>query len=73
MTTNNAIRDCGVVSTVVSQSGRLDGLMVIVTNCRLVWQIAHLYWQRPALSDLLALYSNVAAGAFIAQNIEDRI
>ena len=59
------------VSTAVSQSGRLDGLMVMVTHCRLVWQIAHLYWQRPALSDLLALYSNVAAAAFIAQNIED--
>jgi len=43
------------VSTGVSQSGRLDGLMVMVTHCRLVWQIAHLYWQRPALSDLLAL------------------
>jgi hypothetical protein len=59
------------VSTAVSQSGRLDGLMVILTHCRLVWQIAHLYWQRPAISDLLSLYSNVAAAAFIAQNIED--
>lgn len=59
------------VSTAVSQSGRLDGLMVMVTHCRLVWQIAHLYWQRPAVSDLVALYSNVAAAAFIAQNIED--
>jgi Domain of unknown function (DUF697) len=59
------------VSTAISQSGRLDGLMVMVSHCRLVWQIAHLYWQRPALSDLLALYSNVAAAAFIAQNIED--
>jgi hypothetical protein len=59
------------VSTAVSQSGRLDGLMVMVTHCRLVWQIAHLYWQRPALSDLLSLYSNVAAAAFVAQNIED--
>ena len=59
------------VSTAVSQSGRLDGLMVMVTHCRLVWQIAHLYWQRPALSDLLSLYGNVAAAAFVAQNIED--
>jgi hypothetical protein len=59
------------VSTAVSQSGRLDGLMVILTHCRLIWQIAHLYWQRPAISDLLSLYSNVAAAAFIAQNIED--
>jgi hypothetical protein len=59
------------VSTAVSQSGRLDGLMVLVTQCRLVWQIAHLYWQRPALGDLVALYGNVAAAAFVAQNVDD--
>jgi hypothetical protein len=59
------------LSTAVSQSGRLDGLMVLVTQCRLVWQIAHLYWQRPALGDLIALYGNVAAAAFVAQNVED--
>ena len=59
------------LSTAVSQSGRLDGLMVLVTQCRLVWQIAHLYWQRPASGDLIALYGNVAAAAFVAQNVED--
>jgi hypothetical protein len=59
------------VSTAVSQSGRLDGLMVLVTQCRLVWQIAHLYWQRPALGDLISLYGNVGAAAFVAQNVED--
>jgi hypothetical protein len=59
------------VSTAVSQSGRLDGLMVLVTQCRLVWQIAHLYWQRPAFGDLISLYGNVAAAAFVAQNVED--
>ena len=59
------------VSTAVSQSGRLDGLMVLATQCRLVWQIAHLYWQRPAVGDLISLYGNVAAAAFVAQNIED--
>jgi uncharacterized protein DUF697 len=59
------------VSTAVSQSGRLDGLMVLITQCRLVWQIAHLYWQRPPLRGLLALYGNVAAAAFVAQNVED--
>ena len=59
------------VSTAVSQSGRLDGLMVLVTQCRLVWQIAHLYWQRPPLRGLVALYGNVAAAAFVAQNVED--
>jgi hypothetical protein len=43
----------------------------MVTHCRLIWQIAQLYWQRPAISDLFALYSNVAAAAFIAQSVED--
>ena len=59
------------VSTAVSQSGRLDGLMVLVTQCRLVWQVAHLYWQRPPLRGLVSLYGNVAAAAFVAQNVED--
>jgi hypothetical protein len=59
------------VSTAVSQSGRLDGLMVLVTQCRLVWQIAHLYWQRPPLRGLVSVYGNVAAAAFVAQNVED--
>jgi hypothetical protein len=57
--------------TAVSQSGRLDGLMVLVAQTRLVWQIAHLYWQRPGVRELVYLYGNVATGAFIAQNIDD--
>ena len=35
------------------------------------WLIAHLYWQRPALTDLLSPYGNVAAKVFVAQNVED--
>jgi hypothetical protein len=59
------------VSTAVSQSGRLDGLMVLVTQSRLVWQVAHLYWQRPSFRDLASLYGSVAAAAFVAQNVDD--
>jgi hypothetical protein len=59
------------VSTAVSQSGRLDGLMVLVTQSRLIWNIAHLYWQRPSLRDLASLYTNVATAAFVAQNVDD--
>ena len=59
------------VSTAVSQSGRLDGLMVLVTQSRLVWQVAHLYWQRPSFRDLMSLYTSVAAAAFVAQNVDD--
>jgi hypothetical protein len=32
------------LSTAVSQSGRLDALLVFLAQTRLVWQIAHLYW-----------------------------
>ena len=59
------------VGTAVSQSGRLDGVMVLGTQSRLVWQIAHLYWQRPSLRDLASLYASVAAAAFVAQNVDD--
>ncbi|MGH9723059.1 MAG: DUF697 domain-containing protein [Bryobacteraceae bacterium] len=50
------------VGTAVSQNGRLDALMVLVAQSRMIWQIAHLYHQRPALQDLVRLYGNVADG-----------
>jgi hypothetical protein len=59
------------LSTAVSQSGRLDGLMVLLAQSRMVWRIAHLYAQRPALSDLVRLYANVAATALLAEQVED--
>lgn len=59
------------VSTAVSQNGKLDGLLVLTAQSRMVWQIAHLYWQRPTLRDLGSLYANVAGTAFIASGIED--
>jgi len=59
------------VSTAVSQSGRLDALMVLATQSRLVWEVAHLYWQRPSFADVMSLYANVAAATFVAQNAED--
>ena len=59
------------VGTAVSQSGRLDSLVVLMAQSRLVWQIAHLYWQRPSLRDLTSLYVNVATAALVAQNIDD--
>lgn len=59
------------VSTAVSQSGRLDGLMVLVAQTRMIWRVAHVYWRRPGLRELLYLYSNVGATVFAAQTIED--
>lgn len=59
------------VSTALSQSGRLDALFVLVVQGRLVWKLARLYRQRPALRELLYLYGNVAATIFAAESLED--
>lgn len=59
------------VSTAISQNGRLDAMMVLATQTRLVWQIAQLYQQRPHWRELLNLYSNVAVTALLVSEIED--
>lgn len=59
------------ITTAISQSGRLDTFTVLITQFRLVWQIAHLYYQRPSLRDMIHLYANVAATAFIAGELND--
>lgn len=59
------------LSTAISQSGRLDGLFVLVVQARLVWKIAHVYGQRASLREMLQLYANVAATVFAAESIED--
>ena len=59
------------LSTAVLQSGRLDMLVVLVAQTRLIWNVAHVYYQRPSLRDFAQLYANVASTAFIAAGIED--
>lgn len=59
------------VATAVMQNGRLDGLITLVTQTRMVWQIASIYHQRPSPRQMLYLYSNVGAAALLAQSIED--
>ncbi len=59
------------LSTAISQSGRLDGLFVLVAQTRLVWKVAHIYWQRASARELLHLYANVAACVFAAESLED--
>jgi len=59
------------VTTAVSQNGDLDALMVLVDQVRLIWQVAHIYNQRPTLRDLGKLYANVGAAVFAASNLED--
>jgi hypothetical protein len=59
------------LSTAVLQSGRLDMLVVFAAQTRLIWKVAHVYYQRPSLRDFVQLYANVASTAFIAAGIED--
>jgi Domain of unknown function (DUF697) len=59
------------LTTAVSQSGRLDALLVLAAQSRMVWRIAHLYYQRPSLRELAHLYGNVAATAFVAGELDD--
>jgi hypothetical protein len=59
------------LSTAVLQSGRLDVLVVFAAQTRMIWRVAHVYYQRPSLRDFVHLYANVASTAFIAAGIED--
>lgn len=71
---DNIIRDSAstvFIVTAISQSGRLDGVMVLLTQCRMIWDIATIYNQRPSPLELLRLYQNVAVTTFVASQIED--
>jgi uncharacterized membrane protein YcjF (UPF0283 family) len=59
------------VSTAISQSGSLDGIVVLMGQTRMVWRIAGIYNQRPALREMIKLYANVAGTSLAARAIED--
>lgn len=59
------------VGTAVMQNGRLDALIVLTTQIRMVWRIASIYQQRPSPRQLFYLYSNVGATALLADSIEE--
>jgi hypothetical protein len=59
------------VSTALSQSGKLDGLIVLVLLSKMIWRIAHKYNQRPGPREMLQLYANVAGTALVAMEIEE--
>ena len=59
------------LATAISQNGKLDALTVLITQSKLIWDLAHLYYQRPGLRDLSRLYVNVGAATFLASQVED--
>jgi hypothetical protein len=58
------------LSTALLQNGRLDGLIVLLTQVRMVWRIARIYVQKPSPREMARLYANVAGTAFIASGLE---
>ena len=44
------------ISTAISQYGRLDSLLVLIAQVRMIWQIACLYSSRPHWNELVSLY-----------------
>jgi hypothetical protein len=58
------------LSTALMQNGRLDGLIVLLTQIQMVGRIARIYVQRPSPRELVRLYVNVAGTAFIASGLE---
>ena len=59
------------IATAVSQHGSLDALVMLGIQARMIWRIAHVFHQRPGARELVHLYANVGATAFIAGELED--
>ena len=59
------------VSTAVMQNGRLDGLMVLASQIRLLWRMASIYQQRPSPRQMLYLYAQVGGNVLFAENIQE--
>lgn len=59
------------VSTALSQNGRLDAILVIMINFRMLKEIIQCYGYRPTFKHLVKMYTQVLAAALIADGIED--
>lgn len=59
------------ISTAVSQNGLLDAFFVLTSLSKMVWEIIHLYNQRPMMKEIVNIYVNVAGTVFMAKEVED--
>lgn len=59
------------IGTAISQAGKLDTLIVLSAQSKMIWEIARSYNQRPTLPELAYLYSNVVGTAFLAGELDD--
>lgn len=59
------------LTTAISQNGKLDALIVLSAQSKLVLDLARIYYQRPTVRNLFYLYANVAVMVFVASELED--
>jgi len=58
-------------TTAISQNGALDAIFMIALQAKMIWDIAHVYNQRPTIKDMSVLYSNVMGTALVASQLND--
>lgn len=59
------------LTTAISQNGALDSVLMLGLQSKLVWDVAHVYAQRPTLRDMTFLYVNVLGTAFLASELDE--
>lgn len=59
------------VSTALIQNGRLDGLVMLGMQLKLIWQLAALYRLRPTPRQITYLYGNVAGTMLLSSQLDD--
>ncbi|MEM9829645.1 MAG: DUF697 domain-containing protein [Bacteroidota bacterium] len=59
------------ISTALSQNGRLDAILVLMINFRMMKELVRNYGYRPTYGQLVKTYTKVLAAALIADGIED--
>src|SRR6202521_5816733 len=59
------------LSTAVLQSGRLDVLVVLAAQTRLIWQVSHVYYQRPSRPGFFPSFSDPGFATLISPWITD--
>jgi hypothetical protein len=59
------------VGTALMQNGRLDGLVVLAAQVRVVWRILSIYNTRPTPAQVAYIYANVSASVLAAGAVDD--
>jgi hypothetical protein len=59
------------VSTAIWQNGKVDALMALGAQTRMIWEVARVYNQPPSVREVSLLYGNVGATSLVASGIED--